>query len=71
MYFTLLFFKAYRSSSMKSVSEFGPRVLIIGSKSSGKSMWIIYQLDTLTKTLLNYSSVYGWKPIYVDLDPDQ
>lgn len=48
---------------MKAVSEFGPRVLIIGSKSSGK--------NTLTKTLLNYSSVYGWKPIYVDLDPDQ
>lgn len=37
--------------------------MVVGSKSSGK--------NTLCKILLNYSAVYGWNPIYVDLDPDQ
>lgn len=39
--------------------EIGPRVLIIGSKNSGKR--------SLTHTYLNYSLKHGFKPIYADV----
>lgn len=47
---------------MRFTSCIGPRVMVIGSKSSGK--------NSLCKILLNYSVIYGWNPIYCDLDPD-
>lgn len=40
-------------------NQIGPRVLILGSKNSGKR--------TLTHIFLNYSLKLGYKPIYVDL----
>lgn len=39
--------------------EIGPRVLILGSKNSGKR--------SLTHTYINYSLKHGFKPIYVDI----
>eukprot|EP00918_Siedleckia_nematoides_P081140 GHVU01178029.1.p1 GENE.GHVU01178029.1~~GHVU01178029.1.p1 ORF type:complete len:251 (+),score=24.54 GHVU01178029.1:238-990(+) len=44
----------------KANKEVGPRVLIVGSKSSGKT--------TVARILLNYAVRQGWTPLYVDLD---
>ena len=39
----------------------GPRILITGSRGSGKT--------TLCKILCNYSLKLGWTPLLVDIDP--
>ncbi|CAD8177041.1 unnamed protein product [Paramecium octaurelia] len=54
--------ESQRQMSFQQTDKIGPRLLVLGSHSCGK--------NTLCKTLINYSLVYGWKPIYVDIDPD-
>jgi polyribonucleotide 5'-hydroxyl-kinase len=53
---------ASASSSSAVAASQGPRVLVAGSASSGKT--------SLVQTLLNYAAKLGRAPLWVDLDPD-
>lgn len=51
----------FRAFSLHSL-EVGPKVLIMGAASSGKS--------TISRILTNYSAKVGWETVLMDLDPE-
>lgn len=50
-----------RAYSLQAL-ETGPKVLIMGAASAGKS--------TVSRILTNYSVKIGWESVFVDLDPE-